>query len=336
MSYLLTAAGIVVLIITGSGIVTTVFAVGRGSGPLSGGVARAMSWSIHQVRPSRRALTWIGPMLAATTTPLWLAATWLGWSLVFQPPGSVVHTRSGAPANAFEKAYFVGYTVTTFGNGEYQPAGPVWQALSVLVAASGFIVITLGLSYLTALLSALIKRRSTASQIHALGGSPVQLCLTAWNGRDLHQIASTLQALSGTVSEIAQQRLAYPMLRRFHSGSRGSSIGPALAKLDEALSIMCCALPASYRPDPVTLTQVRNAITSVIAEGEQHRRGERPVPPPPDIGPLRAARLPVASDERFRAELRELDSRRRGLRLLVEEDGWSWEDVDGGTSFRLD
>ncbi|WP_219414318.1 ion channel [Pseudonocardia nigra] len=328
MGYLGPVIGLVVLALTAVDVVMTAFGPGRGRGPLLGPVDRTVSWITLRVR-SRRVIVWAGPLLAALTTPIWLAAVWVGWALVFQLSGSVVTATTRQPTGGWEKAYFAGETLITLGSGEYVPGGPGWQALAVLAAASGFIVVTLGLSYLTSLLSAVLKRRSAASRIRSLGAGPVRICLAGWNGHDMQRLDAELGSLSSALTEVSQQQLAHPTLRHFHSADRNSAFGPALAGLDEALTIIGCALPAGCGPNPVAVAQVRSAIEALLQE---EAPGEGREPPPPDLGPLRDAGLPVADDARFRAELRRLGRRRRELRLLVEHDGWTWADVDRDSS----
>ncbi len=329
MHYLAVAAGIVILAITAFDVVTTVFGVGMGSGPLSRALSTRMAGAARRAGMRQRGLAWVGPLLAALATPLWLGMLWLGWALVFQPPGSVISSTTGKAANSWENAYFAGYSVITLGNGEFQPGGPVWQALTVLASASGLIVVTLGLAYLVALIPAAIASRTIAARIHALGHTPDQICLAAWDEHDLRQIDDDLRSLSISIIGIAEQHLAYPLLHYFHSAKRSNAFAPSLAVLDEAVTIMQCAVPEQRRPNALIVAKTRTAVDRLLAlaRHSDHARQADP-PPPPHLEPLRVAGVPTVSDEEFCRGLTEQDDRRRAaLWRLVEDNGWTWEDV---------
>ncbi len=329
MHYVAVAAGVVVLAVTAFDVITTVFAVGKGSGPLSRTLSTRVAGAARRAGMRQRGLAWVGPLLAALATPLWLGGLWLGWALVFQPPGSVISSTTGKAAGSWETTYFAGYSVATLGNGEFQPSGPVWQALTVLASASGLIVITLGLAYLVALLPPAIASRTIAARIHALGHTPDQICLAAWDEHDLRGIDDDLRSLSTSIIEIAEQHLAYPLLRNFHSATRANAFAPSLAVLDEAVTIMQCAVPEHRRPSALTVAKTRTAVDRFLAlAGRSDHARQADPPPPPRLEPLRGAGLPTVSDHEFRRGLTEQDDRRRAaLRRLVEANGWSWEDV---------
>jgi hypothetical protein len=329
-SGLAVSAGAVVIAVSTWDVVTTVFAVSRGGGPLIRGWERVTVLLAGLLRKRRRAIVWVGPLVAAATTPAWLCLLWLGWGLVFQPAGSIV-TSAGQEASNWERAYFAGYSLVTLGNGEFQPGSAPWQALSVVAAASGLIVITLGLGYLVALVSAATQRHTTAARVHGLGSTPVDVALASWDGRDLHQIEADLRELNTSIAQIAQQHLAYPALRHFHSTARVNALAPCLATLDEALTLMECGVAAGHRPRALILGQTRVAIDRFLdlERPPTHGRPVGPAPPPPDLTLLRAAGIPVVSDQEFRVAVDRLEPRRAALCVLVEDDGWTWADVAG-------
>ncbi|WP_219414762.1 hypothetical protein [Pseudonocardia nigra] len=167
-SWLAVAAGVLLLAVVMWDVVTTVFGPSMGSDPLTRGWERLLAPLARRLRTHRPALVWVGPMFAAVTTPSWLGLLWFAWALEFQPAGSVV-TPDGRDADDWVQAYFAGYSLVTLGNGEFQPGSALWQAMSVVAAASGLILITLGLGYLVALVAAAIQRHATAARIHGWG-----------------------------------------------------------------------------------------------------------------------------------------------------------------------
>lgn len=324
------AVGVVLLVVTGWDVVTTVFGASMGSGPITRGWTRLLSRVAGGLRRHRAVMVWLGPLSAAATTPVWLGLLWLGWGLVFQPEGSVVGSTTGVPATDWEQAYYVGYTISTLGNGEFLPTGPLWQALTVVAAASGFIVITVGLSYVIALVGAANQRNTVAVRVHALGHTPTDVAVGAWDGRDLHQIDVDLHTLHGSIDQVAQQHLAYPVLRHFHSTEHRNALAPRLAALDEALTLMECGIRRGHGPRLRTVRQTRAAIERfLVLERRPRRASDPPPPPPPDLAPLRAAGLPVVDDAEFGSAVDRCRERRTALRRFVEGDGWAWTDVSG-------
>ena len=322
------AVGVMLLGLTAWDVVQTVFGVSRGGGPLTRRWMRFVSWFGRRARRHRRVLVWLGPVSAAATTPIWLGLLWLGWGLVFQPAGSVVATQGGRPVGDWEQAYFAGYTIATLGNGELEPAGAGWQALTVVTSSSGFIVLTLGVSYVLSLVSAANQRRTTAALINGLGRTPAGLLLGAWDGHDLHEIDADLRDLNRSLDQIAQQHLAYPVLRHFHATEPATALTVRLAALDEALTLLECAVLPRHRPRAIE--QLRSAIDRFLGPERSGAGTTGCAPPPaPELTQLRAAGVPVIDDLAFRADVARLGQRRTALRRLVEHDGWTWADVAG-------
>jgi hypothetical protein len=191
-------------------------------------------------------------------------------------------------------------------------------------------VLTLGVSYVISLISAANNRHTTAARINGLGRTPADVILAAWNGRDLHQIEGVLRGLIGPIARIAQQHLAYPVLRHFHATEPTIALGARLAALDEALTLTDCAVVPGRGPSPVTTAQLRSAVDRILALERRHVGTTDASPPPgPDLAPLRAAGVPVVDDQAFHDAVGRLGARRVALRRLVEDDGWTWADVAG-------
>ncbi len=71
------------------------------------------------------------------------------------------------PADLVGKIYFAGYTIFTLGNGDYQPLGG-WRIVTVIANATSLIIVTLSISYLIPLLSAVVEKRVLAGRISPL------------------------------------------------------------------------------------------------------------------------------------------------------------------------
>ena len=99
---------------------------------------------------------------------MWTLLLWAGWALVFlASEGAVIGASSGAPADAWARVYFVGYTLVTLGLGAYPPAGPAAQLATTAASLSGLVVLTLAISYILPVLQAAVHRRATAAPLSA-------------------------------------------------------------------------------------------------------------------------------------------------------------------------
>src|SRR5690606_27804215 len=110
--------------------------------------------------------------------------TWAGWWILFgADPRSLLDPHTGEPAGPAGRLYFTGYAMFTMGNGDFSPSGPGWMVAAALASLSGLFLMTLAVTYLVSLLGGVVQKRAFASQVAALGSTPEELVLHAWDGR---------------------------------------------------------------------------------------------------------------------------------------------------------
>jgi len=216
----------------------------------------------------------------------------------------------------------------TVGNGDFKPADGLWQLVSSAVAATGIILVTLSVTYLLSVLSAVAAKRAFASQIHGLGGSADEFVLSGWNGRDLHGLDRQLNDLSSQLSRLTEQYLAYPVLQYYHAAGVRKSPVKAVAILDDALTLMSLGVDEAARPNGADLTSARSAVTSFMDDTlEAAAIAPAPDPPPhPRLQTLAGRGIPTVDEARYLQQTTALDDRRRTLLGLVHGDGWNWSD----------
>lgn len=66
------------------------------------------------------------------------------------------------------RIYFVAYTMFTMGNGGFTPKEGAWQIVTSLTTTSGMRLVTLVVSYVLSVRSAVVQKRSFAGQANAL------------------------------------------------------------------------------------------------------------------------------------------------------------------------
>lgn len=306
----------------------------RGAGPVTRLASQAV-WQFTRsgvgTRVSPFLFSQLGLVVLLTVVAVWTVLLWAGWSLVFlASEGAVVGTASGEPAGVWSRIYFVGYTLVTLGLGDYQPGGAVWQMLTTATALSGLFVLTLAISYVLLVLQAAIQRRATAAALWGLGATPQDIVRTMWSAdRGCSALESHLIGLTPALTTLAQQHIAYPILHHFRGDRRREAMAPAVAVLDEALSIIefslegDCLSPGALRPARVAIDTLLDRLE------DQSVNPTDSTPPAPTLGALRRDGYPVGTDEAFREAISEevCDRRRRLLLGLVQAEGWSWEDV---------
>jgi hypothetical protein len=284
----------------------------------SGFLTRRLNHLLWKVLPRHpKVITLAGPFIMIATVVVWFLLFWLGWSLVFAAgSASVVSDPSNTAADIFSLIYFVGFSIITLGVGDYAPNGPVWQILTVLAAASGFFVVTLVISYLLPLVSAVVEQRQLAAYIHSLGSKPEEVLELAWNGEDYTNLTSHLTSLTPVVHRQTYLHLAYPVLHYFRSAHRRSAVAPAIAVLDDALTLLIHRVPPEQKPHDCHIKPLRCAIFELLQT-------------------LRAARIIAAGNEPPVIEgvemPQQVQEHRRLLAGWLEDQGWSWCEDERGS-----
>jgi hypothetical protein len=331
MHFLLFAAGAAVLVITAVDLVSTTIGV-SGAGVVTG---RLTHWiwqgciALHKVVRSHKMLSHIGPGLLAFGVVVWVTLVWVGWLLIFSSArGSVVEMKTRVPATLEQRGYYVAAAMFTVGNTEYVPSGPVWRAATVLTAGSGLATVTVAITYLLEVVSALVMKRTFGAYIKSLGGTPSGIIARSWNGEQFDGLEPHLVELTQMTEMLTQQHLAYPILHYFHNKDVGAAATMRLSALHETLLLLGEGVAQDLRPASMCLEPLRDAIrqsAGVIAEEFIEPADEAPEPPSLEI--LRARNIATVEDGRFAAAVQEEDETRRALLGTLHNDGWKWEDV---------
>ncbi|MBW3631608.1 MAG: potassium channel family protein [Chloroflexi bacterium] len=299
----------------------------RSGGPLSSRIA-AFAWRQASTLFAGRntVLSLMGPIVVALVLLVWVVLLWGGWFLIFSAAEvSVVDATTRERASGFDRLYFVGYTVFTLGNGDWAPNGAPWQLATVLATASGLILVTLAITYLISVLSAVVNKRTFAARVHAIAETPEDFVRVSWDGSAFSGLDLLLTSLAEDLARLATQHLAYPVIHYYHPSGRIGSTAVAVAVLDEAVTMMAAGVDAHARPSRAVLRSVRGSVEDYLEtlSGGSVRWADAD-PPLPDLEDVRIAGIPTVGDAEYHAEREQARDRRRKLRGLVESDGWEW------------
>ncbi len=297
-----------------------------GAGPLTER-ASTIIWSVaHALAGTKRdwLLSIAGPFILSATVLMWIALLATGWLLVFGAEAqAVLNARTLQSADLTGRVWFVFYTMFTLGNGDYTPNGSAYQIAGVATVASGMVLITLAITYVLSVISAVVQKRSFASQVSSFGESAEEFVATTWDGTSFGALAPHLAALTSSLGVLAEQHQAYPILHYYHAGSREKAGAPAVVVFDEALAIFEDAVVKDYRPEPAGLHSARRTVSSYLQTLRSAYIGPADQPlSPPDLDKLREADVPVVSDECFASALEKHSERRRLLLGYLQKDGW--------------
>ena len=283
-------------------VLATTSTLGDGAGPLTRRfLGRAWRLLLHLRRNHSSGLTGLlgnaGASLLVLTVLIWVVAFWTGWSLVFAGSGAVVRASTGEPATTADIFYYAGFAVSTLGVGDFLATSPLWRVLTSAASFSGLVVVTMAITYLLSVVSAVVSRRALATRIHSLGDSATDIVVRGWSGSCFSpSFVQQLLSLPEQLATVAEQHLAYPVLQYFRSRQAAASAPLAFARLDEAMLLLESAVAPTVRPDATVTQPVRRVISRYVATASSTSAVPRPTQPPPRTAAPATAAGPDPAD----------------------------------------
>ncbi len=325
------ALGAFLLVLTVVDILWTTLWVEGGAGPLTSRLMSSTWNTLKMVSGKRpRVLSLSGPLILILGLVMWISLLWSGWTFLFAGgEESLIDTRNTGPISWTERFYFVGYTVFTMGNGDFTPNGGVWQVATALTTASGMLFVTLSVTYVLNVLSAVTQKRSLASNIHGLGGQSAAILETSWDGDSFRGLELPLNMISNQLNTLTSNHKAYPILHYFFTPQTSQAPTTNIAAFDEALTLLRFGVAPQHRPSEPAISQARLSVQNYLDTlGSAFVDPASESPPAPTLNRLRDIGAPTVSDEEFTSSLSEVDGRRRHLLGLVESDARNWPNTD--------
>jgi len=323
---LLAILGVALLLAAVLDILWTTIWVDGGAGPITARVT-SYAWRMVRVVGHRRQLySLFGPTILILTIAVWVALLWAGWTLIFAvDETSVLSTSNRAPAGWTDRAYFAGYVVFTLGNGDFAPNGRPWQIATALASGTGLLLLTLVITYVGSVISAVVQKRSMASQLTGLGTTPEGVLRNSWDGRAFQSLELPLSTLTSQLVQTTEQHFAYPILHYYRGMEESKSPAVALAVLDDALTVLQFGVPPESRPSAAVLSSARSAVQGYLDTLRgAHIDLAQTIPSLPSLESLRHSGLPTLRDDEFIDATKHLGERRRALLGLVQDAGWKW------------
>lgn len=333
MNLIVGLTGIIITLIVIIDILQTTFFL-NGAGFLSEKISFS-SWKlllkIHRRFNSHRFLSYTGGSLILVVFILWGILFLVGISFIyFSSEYSVINANTKAPADLWEKVYYIGFTVTTLGIGDFIAGSKMWQLITIVSAVTGFFLLTLLITYLISLLSSVKEKRAFASTINNIGSSPEQFLLQLRTRDDFSGLSNLLSSFIRDLNLITQNHLTYPALHYFHSSNKMSAIAPAIAILDEALSLLIVSYPDRYKEISILIDPTRDAISNLLATLKNSYIGAGDeLPPIPHEKVIDGLSPKVVMREDVIKFYESIVERRKILLAYLKNNGWGWSDVVG-------
>lgn len=235
-----------------------------------------------------------------TSFLLWFLLLWAGWTMFFcGSPDAVVDTMTTTPANLVGRIYYAGFTLTTLGVGDLRPGEGVWRLATVLAATSGFIILTLFITYALSVMTALNDRRSLGAAVGNLGPAPQDLLSHIPHG-GIQALTTRLLSLTDRLESAAIQTDAYPVLEYSHENNPQWSFARAVVTLGEVSLLLEHVSKDEHASTSAVWLPLRNAVNLIVSEKHASDNSvSAPAPPFPDLEAL--CREGIASDSQAKA-----------------------------------
>ena len=332
MTVALAAAGAAIITIVLVDVTWTTVAAGSGAGPVTSRLTRLLwraALAVHRRRDGGTFLVGAGVAIVVSVLVTWVTVLLTGWVLVFSSTeGAVRAASTGQPGDLVDRIYYAGYTILTLGLGDEVPGDGVWQLATVLATGTGLVLVTLSITYLVPVASAVVQRRQLAAQIAGLGGTAHGIVLGGWNGSDFGSLGQNLSMLVPNLHTVRLQHLTYPVLHFFHSQSRHDAAAIHIANLIEAVGLLRYGVQDAVWPDTRTLAAVEDGVEQFLATMDGVHISDGPAPlAAASLAPLQAAGIPT-DPSRYRQHVEDTERRRRLLASYLHDDGWTEEDLE--------
>jgi hypothetical protein len=312
------------------------------------------AYIIHSKHANRYVLVFLSILTIFMTYVTWILLTCVGFFCLFlAADDSVVDQSKGLSTSSAEKFYFSIVSFSTAGYGDLVASRHMFfQLVAATAAVSGFMVLTLGLTYFQSVLTGYASAQAMASFIMFVGQDPYSFLINSWSVYDrtfshgIQHWASIASMIASHVERIENNQVVSVM----KSQRRDLSPILALVVLDEALTILLAGVEPSTLhtlgvPEPV-IAIIRSALERCVHDFHhsssikrfEHLRGIDP--PLPSLELLRRKGIPVISDAEFEARVKcdgVIINRRRISHAALLAEGWRWNDIyhphDSGNTF---
>lgn len=237
---------------------TILHARGR-SGPLSETLYRTVwrlaRWLAARRRPERRhqTLNAVGPILLPLLIGAYILLLVIAFALIYVPrmPAQFVVAPQSVTAPLSDALYFSGITLVTVGYGDIAPHTPQMRIVALIEGASGFALISLGVTYLITVYSALERKRIIALSFYHQaeeGADAAGFIAHHFVAGRFIGLEAVLRIAARDLQEMLESHIEHPVIHFFHPVQVHKSFPRVLFLLLETCAVIrSCLDEEAYR-----------------------------------------------------------------------------------------
>jgi hypothetical protein len=362
--FLFTVGGLLLLFFVAYDVYATILDASGRAGPLSGLVNRGV-WAVARsvaVRFSRnrrhRLLNLVGPMLMPILIVIYLMLLISGFALIYLPrmPDEFSVLPSAESADWIESLYFSGTSLITIGYGDITPRTLFVRFFALVEGTSGFALISLAVTYLITVYSALERKRVIALSFYhqAEGGADVAGFVSHhfFAGR-FHGLEFVLRTAARDINELQESHAEHPVIHYFHPVAVHKSMPRVFFLILETCAVINSCLDDEEYPETCSHPEVRTLEASGLHVLEQltialglHR--ERPGEDPADASRRLQRRYRQTRKQLTEAGIKLRRDANKGWEIYLEQRqrwetklhafseylGYDWDEVTGDKDLR--
>ncbi len=246
---LLTSAGAVLLILVFYDIHATILRATKQPGPFSTLLNRGLWWIATRStqnldrRRRHRILSMVGPLLMPLLIAFFILMLLTGFAPIYLPRLETDFKIDSAitPNQFFQAFYFSGVTFLTIGYGDILPISRATQMFALIEGATGLAIISLAITYLLTVYSALERKRALALKFYhqARQGADISGFISSHFARGrFHSLTESLREATRDLQELLESHLEHPVIHYFHPPEVYKGFPRALFVVLETVAIL--------------------------------------------------------------------------------------------------
>ena len=273
-----------------------------------------------------RMLSLTGPIVLVVSVLVWAVTPWIGWVLLFSSePRSLIDVHRGTAAGVIDRIYLTGSMMFTLGTGNFAPNGSFWEIATSLAGLSGLFMLTLAVTYLLAIIQAVVAKRTFASLVWSLGRQAEEFILHCWDGTRFRDVEQQIVSLAAKLQQVTEQHHAYPMLHYYHEAEKKNSVAHNLAVFSEVLLVFAHGVDRSVRPAPAAIFSAQRNVEEFLDTLRTAfvEPSHKPTPPP-NLATFASAGIPIVPTNEFEEAIAKRAERRDLLRGFLDSERRDW------------
>ncbi len=282
MEWVEQVAGAVVMVVALLDIFLTVLYARAGTALFSPVVSRSI-WLLFRLvsrpfgRNRGRVLSFCGPVILVALIFVWAAGLAFGSALIMHPHlgGGIRASEGSTPRDFMSALYAAANSLSFVGSSDFNPQSAVFQALYMFDSLIGVSVMSLVLTYVMQIYSALKSRNVLGLAIQTLSdntGDAAELIAGLGPHGQFNFGFSNLSSLASSASAVKESHHFYPLLFYFRFAEPYYSVSQTATVLFDSVSLLKSALndeEYSWLKESATVAQCWRAAMLLVSMLEE-------------------------------------------------------------------